>query len=75
MLVEVKESKFLRDTNSMALMNRDSGAKEEYYSKVRLAKMQKEEINTIKAEISSMKTDITEIKNLLGQLLSKGTNG
>lgn len=75
MLVEVKESKFVRDTNSMALINKDSGAREEYLSKVRMVKIQKEEINNIKAEISSMKTDITEIKNLLGQLISKGTNG
>ena len=75
MLVDVKESKFVRDTTSMALINKDSGAREEYLSKVRMVKIQKEEINTIKAEISSMKTDITEIKNLLGQLISKGTNG
>ena len=75
MLVDVKESKFVRDTNSMALINRDSSAREEYLAKVRMAKIQKEEINTIKSEISSMKKDMSDIKELLSHLISKGTNG
>ena len=75
MLLEVKDSKFVRDTNSMALFNNDSRSKQEYYEKSRLLKQQKEEINKMKDDISSVKEDITEIKNLLLKLLGKETNG
>lgn len=72
MFVEVTDTKFVRDTNSMALINKDTSARDEYYAKARLAKKQNEEINNIKVELSSVKSDITEIKELLKQLLSKG---
>lgn len=75
MLLEVKDSKYVRDTNSMALINNDNRSKQEYYEKSRLLKLQKEEINKMKDEISSVKEDITEIKNLLLKLLGKETNG
>ncbi len=75
MLVEVKDSKFLRDTKSMALINKDSAARDEYYSKVRMMGAQKEEINNIKTEIASMKSDVNDIKELLKQLIGKGSNG
>jgi hypothetical protein len=75
MLVEVKDSKFLRDTISMALINKDSAARDDYYSKVRMMDAQKEEINTIKTEIASMKSDVNDIKELLKKLIDKGSNG
>lgn len=75
MLLEVKESKFIRDTNSMALINKDNSARDEYYAKVKLLKTQKDEINIIKADISSLREDIGEIKDILRQLIGKGTNG
>jgi len=75
MLVDVKDSKFVRDTNSMALINKDSAARDEYYSKVRMLTNQKQEINNIKSEIASMKTDVNDIKELLKQLIGKGSNG
>lgn len=75
MLLEVKDTKFVRDTNSMALMNKDNSARDEYYAKVRMLKHQKEEINSLKVEISSIKDDISDIKHLLAQLLGKGRNG
>lgn len=75
MLVEVKDTKFVRDTNSMALVNKDNGARDEYYAKVRMLKHQKEEINNLRSEISSMKNDMNDIKNLLAQLIGKGGNG
>jgi septal ring factor EnvC (AmiA/AmiB activator) len=70
MLVKVDESSFLRDTNSMALLNLDKSAKEEYYLKSKLLNTQKEEINKINNEIDSLKTDISDIKNMLIQILS-----
>lgn len=75
MLVEVKESKFVRDTSSMALINKDNNARDEYYAKVRMMKLQKDEINRLQTEMSSMKEDLTEIKQILKELIGKGSNG
>lgn len=75
MLVDVKDSKFIRDTNSMALINKDSAARDDYYSKVRMLTNQKEQINNINKEITSLKTDVNDIKELLKQLIGKGGNG
>ncbi len=75
MLLEVKDSKFVRDTKSMALINKDNGARDEYYAKVKMLSIQKEEINKIKAEVSTVKNDIKEIKEMLSQLIGKGENG
>lgn len=75
MLVEVENSKYMRDTNSMVLLNTDNRAREEYYSRGRITQYQKDEINTIKSNVSSMQSDILEIKSLLKQLLSKEING
>jgi hypothetical protein len=75
MLVEVKESKFVRDTKSMALINKDNSARDEYYSKVKMLTVQKEEINNIRAEVSTVRNDIEEIKKMLTQLIGKGENG
>lgn len=74
-LVKVTGTQFVRDTNSMALMNTDDIAKNEYYAKVRLLKTQKEEINTVKTEIAGIKDDMNEIKLLMQKLLEKGTHG
>lgn len=75
MLLQVNDTNYLRDTNSMALINNDRSAKEEYLNKAKVIKSQKEEINSIKTEIASMKNDVTDIKDLLKQLISKGNNG
>lgn len=74
MLVEVKESKFVRDTTSMALINKDTSARDEYLAKVRMLNNQKQEINSLRMEISSVKDDINDIKQLLAQLIGKGGN-
>lgn len=75
MLLEVKDSKFVRDTKSMALINKDNGARDEYHAKVKMVTLQKEEINNIRAEVSTVKNDIEEIKKMLTQLIGKGENG
>jgi len=72
MLVKVQDSKFVRDTNSMALLNTDIQEKNEYYNKLQMVKRQKEEINNIKAEINDLKDDVGEIKSLLRTLIEKG---
>ena len=74
-MVKVTGTQFVRDTNSMALINTDDLAKNEYYMKARMLKTQKEEINIVKSEIASIKEDMNEIKSLVMQLLEKGSNG
>jgi hypothetical protein len=75
MLLPVNDTNYLRDTTSMALINNDRSAKEEYLNKAKLIKQQREEINTLKTEITLMKNDVTDIKELLKQLIGKGKNG
>jgi septal ring factor EnvC (AmiA/AmiB activator) len=70
-LVKVTNTPFVRDTQSMAIMNVDNQAKQEYYEKVRLAAKQKEQINKMNEEIKSLKDDVGEIKHLLKQLVCK----
>ena len=65
MLVKVEGTSFVRDTNTMALINTNTAEKNEYLTKVRMIKTQKEEINNVKQEIDSIKNDMKEIKELL----------
>lgn len=74
-LVKVTGTEFVRDTESMALINTNNTERNEYYAKVRMLKTQKDEINTVKEEISSIKHDMDEIKTLMLKLLEKGSNG
>ena len=73
--VRVTGTNYLRDTNSMGLVNIDDAEKNEYLSKVALIKTQKEEINKVKSEIDSFKSELSEIKELVIQLLNRDTNG
>lgn len=72
MLVKVTGTNFVRDTGSMGLINNDESARNEYYLKSRMLKTQKDEINTVKAEIAGIKEDVNEIKQLMLKLLEKG---
>jgi len=74
-LVQIPGTDFVRDTESMALINRDVNGLEEYKTKRRLLSTQKEEINKIKYEIDDIKQDMNDIKQLLIKLLDKGSNG
>jgi hypothetical protein len=71
-LVRVTGTNFVRDINSRAILPIDNTEKNEYYAKLKLVKLQKEEINKVKSEIDCIKTDMCEIKALLQQLLTKG---
>ena len=71
-LVRVTDTNFVRDIHSRALLPVDDTEKNEYYAKLRLVKMQKEELNKVKSEIDCIKSDMCEIKSLLQQLLIKG---
>jgi len=71
MLVKVTGTNFVRDTGSMGLINNDDTARNEYYAKVRMLKTQKDEINTVKAEIAGIKEDMNELKQLMLKLLER----
>lgn len=75
MLVQIPGTKLVRDTESMALINKDVTGLEEYRMKRNMAASQKQEINNVKSEIAEVKEDINEIKTLLLQLIGKNTNG
>ena len=70
-LVKVNGTNYIRDTQSMAIMNTDTAARDEYYDKVRILNNQKSEINKVNQEINQIKSDMSEIKDLLKQLLTK----
>ena len=72
MLVKVTGTNLVRDTNSMALINTDNESKNEYYNKLRMMKIQKEEINSVKTEIETIKQDMADIKSMMVKLLEKG---
>jgi hypothetical protein len=73
--VKVEGTNFIRDTNTMGLSNRDMTAKNEYMMKVKMLKTQKEEINNVKSQMVEIRSEISEVKQLLVQLLGKGRNG
>ena len=74
-LIPIPGTTMLRDTNSMALINRDSNGLQEYQNKRNFLAAQKTEINTIKLELADVKNDIQEIKQLMLQLIGKNSNG
>lgn len=74
MLVQVTGTKMIRDTETMALINKDINGLQEYLTKRNVAATQKQEINNIKSEINDIKNDMNEIKSLMLQLLDK-SNG
>lgn len=75
MYVKVTGTNFVRDINSMAIINTDNTEKNEYYAKRKLLNIQKEELNSIRSEIDNMKSDVSDIKQLLIQLMDKNSHG
>jgi hypothetical protein len=74
-LVQIPGTSLVRDTNSMALINKDTNGLNDYLKKRQLAAAQKEEINNVKAQVADIKNDMLEIKQLLLQLMDKNLNG
>ena len=69
--VKVAGTNFVRDINSMALLNTDNHEKNEYYLKNKLLTNQKNQINKVNDEINELKDELKDIKVLLEKLLSK----
>ena len=75
MLIQIPGTQMYRDTDSMALVNKDLNGLEEYNMKRRMMANHNNEINKVKSELQSVKEDMTEIKSMLLKLLDKGSNG
>ena len=72
MFIKVNGTNFVRDTNTMALLNKDTNGLEEYKMKRKMIETQKTEINNVKSEVADLREDMCEIKSLLLKLI--GTN-
>jgi hypothetical protein len=71
-LVPINGTKLYRDTETMALINKDISGLEDYKAKRRYAESQREQINNVEMEIDSIKNDISDIKKLMIKLIEKG---
>jgi hypothetical protein len=70
-IVKVENTTYVRDTQTMALINTDISGLEDYKMKSRLLTNQKNEINNIRNEINEVRDDVRIIKELLLQLSGK----
>jgi len=71
MLIQIPNTTLVRDTNSMALINNDTNGLQEYYRKRNRLASQAAEINTMKSDINNIKEELGELKVLLMKLLEK----
>jgi wobble nucleotide-excising tRNase len=71
-LVPVNGTKLYRDTETMALINKDVSGAQEYQARRKFAENQKSQINNVKMEIDNIKNDISDIKKLMIKLIEKG---
>lgn len=67
--IKVEGTYFVRDIENMALINNNINELEQYNLKRKLNQQKTQEINNIKCEISSMKDDISQIKEILIKIL------
>ena len=71
-LIQVNGTKLYRDTETMALINKDVSGAQEYQARRKFAEIQKQQINNVSMEIDSIKNDISDIKKLMVKLIEKG---
>jgi hypothetical protein len=74
-LIQIPGTSLVRDTNSMALINKDSNGLKDYLKKRQVMASQVEQINTVKAQVAEIKNDMFEIKQLLLKLMDNKSNG
>lgn len=72
MLVQIKEHKnYYRDTETGALLNTNMEELKAYYAEVELKKKEMREKENLKSKVDKLEQDVTEIKDLLLQLVAK----
>jgi hypothetical protein len=73
MYAKVKDHNHLiRDIHSKAVLNTDKAGLNDYMMKREIAKKQKEEQSETKMRLAQLEEDMSEIKNLLVQLVNTG---
>ena len=73
MFAKVKDHENLvRDMNSKAILNTDRLALQEYYQKRELAKKELSEKTESKQRLDKIENEMSEIKDLLRELIGKG---
>lgn len=77
MLVPVKDDKHLvRDTTNKAILNTDRAGLERYLAQRQIAKQRMEEQQEINNKVIKLEQDITDIKDMLRELVQmRTTNG
>ena len=75
MLIPIPGTTLVRDTETMALINKDTTGQQEYYNRRNKMAAEKEQINKIKTEVQSLKDDVSDIKELLHKILENQING
>jgi hypothetical protein len=71
-LLPINGTNLYRDTETMALINKDVSGAEDYKVKRKFAESQVHQINSVRAEMNNIKNDISDIKKLIVKLLEKG---
>ena len=71
-LLPINGTNLYRDTESMALINKDISGAEDYKVKRKFAETQAQQINNVRVEMDNIKNDISDIKKLMVKLLEKG---
>jgi hypothetical protein len=71
MHVPIKDSKYIRDISSKAVLNTDRQGLDEYFTKREIARKVQAEQNETKERVTKIEQDMAEIKMLLQQLLGQ----
>lgn len=72
MFLQVKEQQnWVRDTESGALLNTSREELEAYYAKREIAKQKEKEKQALENKVNKLEEDITQIKELLQQLVTR----
>ena len=69
--VKVKDNEHLiRNTNSNCIVNTNKSEYEEYITRRKLKKSEKNKLDNLERDISTLRNEITEIKDLLRSLVN-----
>ena len=69
--VKVKDHEHLiRDTKSNCILNTNKAEYEEYMTRRKLKKNEKQKVDNLERDVSTLRNEITEIKDLLRSLVN-----
>jgi len=74
-MIKITGTNFYRDPESMALVNKDIAGLEDYKMKRNMMATQRDEINKVKTELAGIKGDMSDIRQMILQLMDKHKNG